>query len=99
MDAAMELTPLVTSDTEIEVMVHGENETFLVPLLHRLLEDPKVDYATYLLGHILMDEPKLYVRVTEGSPQEALERAADTVRDDLDALNEQFLAQVAESAA
>lgn len=95
----MELILLKSTETEMEIEIHGENETFLVPLLHRLLEDPKVEYATYLMGHILMDQPKIYVRVNQGTPQEALDLAAKTITDDLDLLNEQFLAQMTEPAA
>ncbi len=95
----MELTLLKATETEMEIEVHGENETFLVPLLHRLLDDPKVEYATYLMGHILMDQPKIYVRVSKGTPQEALDLAAQSIKDDLEVMNEQFLAQMAEPAS
>ena len=90
---------LKSTATEMEIEIIGENETFLVPLLHRLLENPNVDYATYLMGHILMDQPRFYVRVSKGTPQEALDLAAQTIQDDLALLNEQFLAQMTEPAA
>ncbi len=99
MDATMELILIKTTENELEFEVHGENETFLVPLLHRLLENPKVDYATYLMGHILMDQPRIYVRVIEGTPEEALDLAAEGIRQDLTLINEQFVTQMAEPAA
>lgn len=95
----MELSTLKKTDTELELEIHGENETFLVPLLHRLLEDTNVDYATYMMGHILMDNPRLYVRVTKGTPEEALTKAAETIKDDLSALREEFTAKVAQFEA
>ena len=60
----------------MEIEVKGEDETLLYPLQQKLLQDESVEYATYIMGHPLLDHPKLVVKVKEGKPQNALKRAA-----------------------
>jgi len=66
----------------IEVEVEGENETLLEPLKQKLLADDKVVTATYVIGHPLLDKPKIYVKVRDGKPQAALKRAAKALAND-----------------
>ncbi|MEM2901016.1 MAG: DNA-directed RNA polymerase subunit L [Thermoplasmata archaeon] len=66
----------------IEVEVEGENETLLEPLKQKLLADDKVVAATYIIGHPLLDKPKIYVNVRDGKPQAALNRAAKALAND-----------------
>ena len=72
----MELTLLNKTKDTIEIQVKGEDETLLYPLQQKLVEDDSVEYATYVMGHPLLDQPKLVVKVREGKPQNALKRAA-----------------------
>jgi DNA-directed RNA polymerase subunit L len=72
----MELTLLNKTKESIEIEVKGEDETLLYPLQQKLIEDDSVEYATYIMGHPLLDQPKLVVKVKEGKPQNALKRAA-----------------------
>lgn len=60
----------------IELEVLGEDETLLYPLQQKLITDDSVEYATYIMGHPLLENPKLVVKVKEGKPQNALKRAA-----------------------
>ena len=72
----MELNLLNKTKDTIEVEVIGEDETLLYPLQQKLVEDESVEYATYIMGHPLLENPKLVVRVKEGKPQNALKRAS-----------------------
>ncbi len=72
----MELNLLNKTKDEIEIEIIGEDETLLYPLQQKLIQDDSVEYATYIMGHPLLDNPKLVVKVSEGKPQNALKRAA-----------------------
>jgi DNA-directed RNA polymerase subunit L len=72
----MELNLLNKTKDTIEIEVIGEDETLLYPLQQKLVEDESVEYATYIMGHPLLENPKLVVRVKEGKPQNALKRAS-----------------------
>lgn len=72
----MELKLLNKTKDTIEIEVEGEDETLLYPLQQKLVQDESVEFATYIMGHPLLDQPKLVVKVREGKPQNALKRAA-----------------------
>ena len=36
------------------------------------LANPDVDYASYYMGHIVLDHPKFYVRTKKGTPKKAI---------------------------
>lgn len=72
----MELKLLNKTKDIIEIEVQGEDETLLYPLQQKLVEDDNVEYATYIIGHPLLEQPKLVVKVTDGKPQNALKRAS-----------------------
>ena len=74
----------------IEVEVIRESETLLTILRNKLLQDPKVVFATYVLGHPLLENPKIYVKVREGKPQTALKRAAKSLANDYKQLFDLF---------
>ena len=69
----------IASDTEYKNM-----------LRKKLLEDKKVTYASYFLGHPLLDKPKIVVKVNDGKPLEAIQRAAKALTKDYRDLREQF---------
>jgi len=82
---------LISHDEEsIELEIVGENETFLYPLRTKLLDDKKVTYASYFLGHPLLDNPRIVVRVSDGKPLEALQRATKALNKEYRDLREQF---------
>jgi DNA-directed RNA polymerase subunit L len=87
----MEVRVLSKTDKSIEVEVVGENETLLNLLKQRLLVSPDVESATYLIGHPLLDQPKLFVQVRKGKPEAALKAAAKELREDLDKFETEFL--------
>jgi DNA-directed RNA polymerase subunit L len=75
----MELRKIVQNDKELELEVIGEGETLLQPLKEKLLQDKKVDLATFILGHPELENPRIFVRVKKGKPEDALKRALDSL--------------------
>ena len=76
---------LISKDKEsIEVEIPGETETLFEPLRSALLRNPKVKIATYHAEHPWFDAKRLYVKVSDGKPAEALRAAAKEVLSDLD---------------
>jgi DNA-directed RNA polymerase subunit L len=79
------------ADKSIEVEVVGENETLLNLLKQRLLASPDVESATFLIGHPLLDQPRLVVAVRKGKPEAAVKAAAKELREELDKFETEFL--------
>ena len=86
----MEVTQVKKSKNELEIEVHGANETLLGPLLNRTLADPQVDYASYYMGHIVLDDPRFYVRTKKGTPKAALDRAMESIIADIAAIQDKL---------
>lgn len=87
----MEIRLLSKHDKSLEVEVIGENETLLNVLKQRLLANPDVASATFIIGHPLLDQPRLFVEMRKGKPEAALRAAAKEIREDLDKLETEFL--------
>jgi DNA-directed RNA polymerase subunit L len=75
----MELKLLSKEKDSMEIEIVGESDTLLAPLLHQLLQDDKVEFATLKRGHLYLENPVIVVKVLEGKPQMALKRAAKAV--------------------
>ncbi len=86
----MQIELLTKEKQELEIQVKGADETLLVPLLNRLLTDKQVDYASYFMGHILLDDPKLYVRTTKGAPKTVLKRAVKSLVGNLETIRKEL---------
>lgn len=86
----MDISLISKDKNSMEIEIRGENETLLTPLKQRLLNDDKVEFATFIIGHPLLDNPKLFVRVKEGKPQTALKRAAKSIIKDAEKLKKKF---------
>jgi DNA-directed RNA polymerase subunit L len=80
---------LIAEDKDsIEVEIPGETETLFEPLRSALLRNPKVKIATYHAEHPWFDAKRMYVKVSDGRPADALRAAAKEVLGDLtDALD------------
>jgi len=82
---------LVAKDKHsIEVEIPGESETLLEPLRSALLRNPKVKVATYHAEHPWFDNKRLFVKVGEGKPEDALRAAVKEVVGDLGSALEQL---------
>jgi DNA-directed RNA polymerase subunit L len=76
---------LISEDKDsIEVEIPGETETLFEPLRSALLRNPKVKIATYHAEHPWFDAKRMYVKVSDGKPADALRAAAKEVLGDLD---------------
>jgi len=80
----LELKLLNKEKDSMEIEILGEDETLLEPLKQKLLEDENVEIATYLMGHPMLECPKLIVRVKSGKPQAALKKAAKALANDFE---------------
>lgn len=87
----MELKLISKTDKTIEVEFRGEDDTVLNLLKQRLLADDKVENATYIVGHPLLDQPRLHVEVKSGKPEAVVKAAAKDLRQELDAFETQIL--------
>lgn len=79
----MEVSLLKNTKTELEVKIRGASETLLIPLLNKTLADPKVDYASYYTGHIILDDPRFYLRTKKAAPHKVLKTAVNSVLKDI----------------
>ena len=64
----MELKILNKTDYEINIEIQGEDHTLLNVLKSILLEDERVEIASYDMKHVNVSEPVLYVK-TDGTDQ------------------------------
>lgn len=87
-EIAMELRKLTHDKEVLELEVVGEGETLLHPLREKLLEDKKVVMATFIIGHPELENPKLYLKVNKGKPEDALKRALDSLIEEYSELEE-----------
>lgn len=60
----------------LELKIHEEGETLLIPLKNQLLSDEAVDYSNYNIRHPKLDTQIFYLKVRSGKPQNALKKAA-----------------------
>ncbi|HEX2022681.1 MAG TPA: RpoL/Rpb11 RNA polymerase subunit family protein [Candidatus Thermoplasmatota archaeon] len=72
------------SDKRLEIEFIGENDTLLNLLKQRLLADPNVDTATYVMGHPYLDNPTFVLEMKTGKADAALKSAAKDLRSQLD---------------
>jgi DNA-directed RNA polymerase subunit L len=64
------------TDNEISMEIGGESHTLLNILKHTLLEDPRVEIASYEIKHPNISEPVLYVRTNDIDPITAIKEAS-----------------------
>ena len=79
----MEVSLLKNTKTELEIEIKGASETLLIPLLNKTLSDSKVDYASYYTGHIILDDPRFYLRTKKSTPNTVLKAATQAVLKDI----------------
>jgi DNA-directed RNA polymerase subunit L len=80
----MEMRLRSKTDKKMEIEFIGENDTLLNLLKTRLLLDPTVDSATYIMGHPYLDNPLFVIETKSGKPDAALKSAAKDLRQQLD---------------
>lgn len=75
----MSLKVIQKSDEEIRIEMAGESHTLLNVIKSYLLEDPRVEVATYDIKHPTISEPILYVKTKGVDPVAALKEASDRI--------------------
>ena len=86
----MEVSVVDKSKNELEIEVRGANETLLGPLMNHTLANPDVDYASYYMGHIVLDPPRFYVRTKKGTPKKAIKKAVETIITDIKTISDEI---------
>jgi DNA-directed RNA polymerase subunit L len=74
-------------------------ETLVHPLVDTLLDDKDVLLAAYKTGHPQLDKPILTVRTQRVNPETAVKKAADSLADEILALEKEFEKAVRSSKA
>ncbi len=69
-------------EKELELRIDGE-ETLVQAIRYYLLQDEAVEFAAFKREHPLKGYFRLYVKVKEGKPREAINRAIDKMKADL----------------
>ena len=80
----MEMRLVSKTDKKVEIEFIGETDTLLNLLKQRLLADPAVDSATYIMGHPYLDNPLFVVETKSGKADAALKNAAKDLRQQFD---------------
>jgi len=79
---------------EVKIEIEGEDHTLLAPLASKLLENEKVDIATYSIKHTLMSNPVLYVKMRDGDPIEAVKSAAASLASEFEEFSSKYKAAI-----
>jgi len=86
----MEVKKIKKTAKELEIEITGETETILNPIAEVLLQNKDVDYAAYMSDHPESPKRRLYVRVKNGKPEDALEKAVKQLEDEVKAFGKNF---------
>ena len=87
----MEVSVVNQSKNELEIEIRGANETLLGPLMNHTLADTNVDYASYYMGHIVLDHPRFYVRTKKGTPKNAIKKAVEKIIADIKVISDKIV--------
>ena len=87
----MEMRLVSKTDNKMEIEFIGENDTLLNLLKQRLLQDPTVETATYVMGHPYLDNPLFVVETKGGKAEQALKNAAKELRQQFDEFETLFV--------
>lgn len=87
----MEMRLVNKNGNRLEIEFIGENDTLLNLLKQRLLADPTVESATYIMGHPYLDNPTFILETKSGKPEAALKNAAKELRGQFDEFETQLV--------
>lgn len=75
----MNLKVIEKTDDEIKIEMVGESHTILNVLKSSLLEDPRVEVATYDIKHPTISDPILFVKTNGVDPVVAIKEASERI--------------------
>jgi DNA-directed RNA polymerase subunit L len=84
----MEIRRLAHTDKSLDLEVIGEGETLLNTLKDKLLQDKNVEMATFILGHPELENPRIYLKVRRGKPEDALKKALKSLNKEYSELDD-----------
>src|SRR5687767_15331753 len=91
----VKLNVLSKTDNELEIEVHGENETLLNPIKQALLNDRDVDFAEYIIEHPSLAVPKIFIRTKgKAKPEVVLKRTIKALVAEFDEFETGFAANL-----
>ncbi len=89
----MELKKLKKTSKELELLVVGEDETILNPIVEVLLQDDDVEFASNMTDHPDSDKRTLYIRLKKGAkskPEALLVKAVKKLEDEVKGFSKDF---------
>jgi len=86
----VDLKTIKKTKNELEIEVIDENETILNPIIHILLGNEDVEYATCMADHPLDNKRRLFMRVKKGTPNEILKKAVKQLGDEIKKFGKNF---------
>jgi DNA-directed RNA polymerase subunit L len=87
---AMEINLISKKDKTAVIELTDVKETFIYPLVDRLLDDKDVHLAAYKTGHPQLDRPTLTVKTERVNPETAVKKAADNLAEEVATLKKEF---------
>ncbi|MCW3135606.1 MAG: DNA-directed RNA polymerase subunit L [Canidatus Methanoxibalbensis ujae] len=94
MRGRMHLKVLERGKGMIKLEIKGETHTFLVPLVAKLLEDERVEMATYNMKHPILSDPVLFVKLRDDETDviDVLISAASALKSDFEEFESRYRA-------
>ena len=86
----MEINLVSKKDKTAVIELTDVRETFIYPLVDRLLDDNNVHLAAYKTGHPQLDRPTLTVKTDRVKPETAVKKAAENLADEIATLKKNF---------
>ena len=76
----MQIYVLKKEDNVVRFGLKDANSTIIEPVIEALNKDKDVVFARYIVDHPDLDDPILEVKVSAGTPEEAVKKAAESVK-------------------
>ena len=86
----MEINLVSKKDKTAVIELTDVKETFIYPLVDRLLDDKDVHLAAYKTGHPQLDRPTLTVKTDRVKPETAVKKAAENLAGEIATLKKEF---------
>ena len=86
----MEINLVSKKDKTAVIELTDVKETFIYPLVDRLLDDKDVHLAAYKTGHPQLDRPTLTVKTDRVKPETAVKKAAENLANEIATLKKDF---------
>jgi len=87
---ALEINLVSKKDKTAVIELTDVKETFIYPLVDRLLDDKDVHLASYKTGHPQLDRPTLTVKTERVKPETAVKKAAEDLAEEVATLKKEF---------